>query len=136
MPQEPSNKKYARPAILLRRAEQLVVGAAVAVALLAMGIYWVAIGGHQGRLIDIDRAEPLTAEFKVDINGAAWPELAQLPGIGDTLARRIVDARVTGGPFIDHDDLRVRVNGIGRVKLETLRPYLLDMPDAEAIAGN
>ena len=100
-----------------------------------MAAYWFASGGHQGRLIDIDRADPLTAEFKVDVNRAQWPELAQLPGIGETLARRIVSVRSEGGPFVDHDDLRRRVNGIGRIKLENMRPYLLDVPDVEVVAG-
>jgi competence protein ComEA len=134
--QQPPDQRSAPHARLLRRAEQIVVGTTVAAALVAMSAYWFSVGGHQGRLIDIDRAEPLTAEFKVDVNEAHWPELAQLPGIGETLARRIVDARATSGPFVDHDDLRERVSGIGHVKLETLRPYLLDMPNVEVVAGN
>jgi competence protein ComEA len=120
---------------LLRQGEQLVVGTAIAAALLSMAAYWFSMDGHRGRLIDIDRAEPLAAEFKVDINAAEWPELAQLPGLGEELARRIVAARTAGGPFIDHDDLQNRVPGIGRVKMENLRPYLLDMPSVETVAG-
>jgi hypothetical protein len=30
--------------------------------------------GWQGRLIEIDRAELLTAHFEVDINAADWPD--------------------------------------------------------------
>ena len=101
-----------------------------------MAAYWFVAGGHDGRLIDIDRADPLTAEYKVDVNRAEWPELAQLPGIGETLARRIVSVRGEGGPFVDHDDLRNRVDGIGRIKLENIRPYLLDVPDVETVVGD
>ncbi|MCG8587112.1 MAG: helix-hairpin-helix domain-containing protein [Pirellulales bacterium] len=136
MPQASPKERPTRRAVLLRRGEQVVVGSTVALALLAIAGYWFANGGHRGRLIDIDRVEPLSAEFKVDVNAAEWPELAQLPGIGETLAKRIVETRVESGPFVDHDDLRQRVQGIGRVKLETLRPYLLEMPEVETIVGN
>ena len=103
------------------------MAALVAVALAAMVGWWIAHGGWRGRLIEIDRAEPLTARFEVDINAADWPELMQLPGIGETLAHRIVDSRKTAGPFADHDDLR-RVRGIGPKTLEQIRPYLRPMP--------
>ena len=51
------------------------------VGLIAMAAYWISHGGFQGGLIEIDRAAPLTAEFRVDINTAPWPELTQLPNI-------------------------------------------------------
>jgi len=76
--------------------------------------------------------EPKTARFLVDVNAAEWPELAQLPEVGETLARRIVDSRQQEGPFLDHDDLR-RVRGIGPKTLETIRPYLLPMPSSRAM---
>jgi competence protein ComEA len=119
---------------LLRRADQVAVAALVVVALAAMGGWWIAQGGWGGRLIEIDRAEPLTARFQVDINTADWPELVQLPGIGPTLAKRIVQSRKTEGPFADQDDLR-RVRGIGPKTLEQIRPYLRPMPDSSNVAG-
>ena len=91
-------------------------------------------GGGGGQLIEVERAEPLTAQFQVDINAADWPELIQLPGIGDTIAQRIVESRQTAGPFLDHDDLR-RVKGIGPKTLEKIRPYLLPMPAGGNVAG-
>ncbi|MBU4271375.1 MAG: helix-hairpin-helix domain-containing protein [Planctomycetes bacterium] len=96
--------------------------------------WWVSQGGWRGRLIEIDRAEPLVARFEVDINAADWPELILLPGIGETLAQRIVASRESDGPFADHDDLR-RVQGIGPKTLERIRPYLRPMPNAENVAG-
>ena len=115
------------PHWLLRRADQAAVAALVVAALAAMAGWWIAQGGWRGRLIEIDRAEPLTARFEVDVNAAEWPELAQLPGIGETLARRIVESRKTAGPFTSHDDLR-RVRGIGPKIFEQIRPYLRPMP--------
>jgi competence protein ComEA len=119
---------------LLRRADQAVVAVAVFASLAAMGLYWVVQGGLTGGLIEIDRAEPLSAKFLVDINQADWPELAELPEIGPTLARRIVESRQSAGPFADHDDLR-RVRGIGPLTLERMKPYLLPMPSRGDVAG-
>lgn len=96
--------------------------------------WWLWQGGHQRRLIELDRAEPQTARFQVDINSADWPELAQLPGVGETLARRIVQSRQTDGPFVDHNELR-RVRGIGPKTVERIRPYLLPMPGGTEVAG-
>jgi competence protein ComEA len=119
---------------LLRRADQAAVGALVVAGLAAMGGWWVGHGGLRGRLIEVDRAAERTARFQVDLNAAAWPELAQLPEIGETLARRIVESRSVEGPFLDHEDLQ-RVRGIGPKTLEKLRPHLRPMPRHEAIAG-
>ncbi|MFO0842870.1 MAG: helix-hairpin-helix domain-containing protein [Gemmataceae bacterium] len=55
----------------------------------------------------------------VNLNRATPEELARLPGIGPTLAKRIVDAR----PFAAVGELR-RVKGIGAKTLERLRPHV------------
>lgn len=108
-----------------------------ALVLLAMAstlVWWWSQGGAAGRLIELKRAEPLVAEFQVDINEAEWPELIQLPGIGQTLAKRIVDSRQAEGPFLDHEELR-RVRGIGPKTLEKIRPFLLPVPGGSDLAG-
>ena len=111
---------------VLQRSDQAGVAALVASAMIAMGAWlgWqTAIGD---RLVEFGRAEPACVKFQIDLNRAEWPELAQLPGIGDTLARRIVESRESDGPFLNHDELR-RVRGIGAKKLEAVRPYLRPM---------
>jgi competence protein ComEA len=120
--QEPSKRQTPW---LLRRTDQTAVAALVVGALAAMVGWWFSNGG--GRLIEVERAEPLTARFEVDVNAADWPEFMQLPGIGEKLAHRIVDTRKASGPFVDADDLR-RVRGIGPKTLEQIRPYLRPMP--------
>jgi competence protein ComEA len=116
------------------RGEQALLAAVVAAALLAMMAAWFYQGGSRGRLIEIDRAEPVKISFQVDINRADWPELAQLPDVGETLARRIVDSRLSEGPFRDHDDLQ-RVRVIGPKTLAQIKPYLLPMASDENLAG-
>ncbi len=119
---------------LLRRGEQALLAVVVAAALLAMMAAWLYQGGRRGQLIEIERAEPVEIAYQVDINRASWPELAQLPNIGETLARRIIASRDSAGPFRDHDDLQ-RVRGIGPKTLAQIKPYLLPMADDENLAG-
>ncbi len=119
---------------LLRRADQVAVAALVLLSLAATGAWWMAQGGVRGRLIEIDRAARHPAQFRIDVNEADWPEISQLPGIGETLAKRIVETRNAEGPFADLDELR-RVRGIGPRTLEQIRPYLRPVPAAGNVAG-
>jgi len=60
---------------------------------------------------------------RLDLNTAAWFELDALPGVGETLARRIVEDRERRGPFATVDDL-ARVPGISTVSVSRWRPFL------------
>jgi competence protein ComEA len=131
--EQPANDNSPRP--LLRHADQSAVGVMVLLSLVGMATYFVVQGGFRVGLIEIDRARPLAARFRVDINQAEWPELSQLPEVGETLARRIVDSRTANGPFRDNDDLR-RVRGIGPRTMERIKPYLLPMPGQQEVAGD
>jgi competence protein ComEA len=119
---------------LLRRADQAAVAGLLALALVAMAGWWVAHGGGRGNLIELERMPQRTAQFQVDLNEAEWPELSQLPGVGETLAQRIVESRQTDGPFIDNEELQ-RVRGIGPRTYERIKPYLRPMPGAGSVAG-
>jgi competence protein ComEA len=57
---------------------------------------------------------------KVNVNTAPASELEKLPGIGPTLAARIVEYRERNGPFRRVEDLK-KVKGIGESKLRELR---------------
>ncbi len=59
----------------------------------------------------------------VNVNTAGKEELATLPGIGESLAERIIQEREENGPFAQVEDL-LRVSGIGEKKLEELRDYV------------
>jgi len=55
----------------------------------------------------------------LDINTATPEELAELPGIGEELARRIMDYRREEGPFETKEDI-MKVSGIGEGKYAAL----------------
>ncbi len=122
------------PAWLWRRADQAAIAGLALLALVSLAVYWQLQGGWQGRLIEIDREPRRNVQFVVDINRAEWPELAQLPEIGESLARRIVEVRQQSGPYLDHDDLR-RVRGIGPKTLDRIRPYLRPLPPGANVAA-
>jgi competence protein ComEA len=65
-------------------------------------------------------ANPGLPEQLVNINTASASELDLLPGIGPSLAQKIIEHRETYGPFTSIDDL-INVSGIGPAKLEDLR---------------
>lgn len=60
---------------------------------------------------------------RVSLNRAGVAELDTLPGIGPSLAQRIVDHRRSHGPFRRLEDLR-QVSGIGPSKFEQIKGYL------------
>jgi competence protein ComEA len=122
------------PNLFLRQREQGAVAALGAGALALMAAIWWRHGGPQGGVIDIDRAPPRVAKFQVDVNKADWPELIQLPGVGRTLAERLVAERQQNGAYRDVDDLR-RVAGIGPRTLERIKPYLLPIPNESELVG-
>jgi competence protein ComEA len=119
--------------VLIRLRDQASVAVLVGSALVLMAAAWWRHGGLRGELVDIDRAEPLVAKFQVDVNRADWPELIQLPGVGQVLAERLIAERERGGAFRSVDDLE-RVRGIGPRTLDRLRPYLLPIPDEELVS--
>jgi competence protein ComEA len=65
----------------------------------------------------------LAAGQTIDINTATEAELMQLPGVGPSLARRIVEYRTANGPFQLPDDLQ-NVSGIGASKFAKMEPYI------------
>jgi competence protein ComEA len=63
------------------------------------------------------------ADTRVDINTATVAELVALPGVGEALARRIVEYREKQGPFTAPEQL-MNVRGIGEKSFEKLRDRL------------
>jgi len=103
----------ADPAVLgWRRADQLVLGILLIATLVLLGVHWARLSGWGMRPVEVEHLPSREPAFRLDLNTANWVELSQLPGIGPTLARRIVAERNENGRFESVEDLE-RVRGIG-----------------------
>ncbi len=78
-----------------------------------------------GAQVDLSAEATLdrTQVGKLDINTATQNQLMLLPGIGESIAQRIIDYRTANGPFISIEEL-VNISGIGDKKLDEIRDYI------------
>lgn len=60
----------------------------------------------------------------VNINKADIEDLLKLPGVGESLAQRIINYREENGKFKNIEDLK-NVSGIGEKKFESLKEYIV-----------
>jgi competence protein ComEA len=70
-----------------------------------------------------DATDTETPDYLIDINYATAEELETLPGIGPTLAMRIVQYREEHGPFQTIEDI-MNVSGIGQATFEAIKDYI------------
>jgi len=70
------------------------------------------------------RKKRVRVQMSVDLNSASAAELAQVPGLGETLAERIVAYRAQNGPFASLDEL-ADVSGFTPRRIDTLSQYLV-----------
>lgn len=69
----------------------------------------------------------------IDLNAANVKELEELPGIGPTTAKAIVDFRTKSGRFRRVNDLLV-IRGISEAKLAKIRPYVTIGPPPKPLS--
>jgi competence protein ComEA len=80
-------------------------------------------GGPQATASNPDDGSGGPSSGLVNINTASALDLEGLPGIGPVLAQRIVDYRLTNGPFQDVGELEA-VQGISARMVEELEPLI------------
>lgn len=61
---------------------------------------------------------------RININTATKTQLIRLPGVGESTARKIINYRTQNGSFKHHNQL-LKIPGIGKKKLSSLKPYIL-----------
>ncbi|MBZ5695820.1 MAG: helix-hairpin-helix domain-containing protein [Acidobacteriia bacterium] len=69
------------------------------------------------------RANKNPPAHPIDLNTATIKQLEQLPGVGPTTAKAIVEFRTKSGRFRRIEDL-LAIRGISESKLEKIRPYV------------
>lgn len=100
-----------------------LASAIVAVGLIASLPPSALVGEVVGAVVVL-QSQSETRQELVDINTATAEDLQKVPGIGETLARRIIEFREQHGRFEKVDDL-LNVRGIGVASLEKLRRYVV-----------
>ncbi len=83
-------------------------------------------------LIFVAAGAAMAMDHKININTATVKELTQLDGVGDAIAKRIVEYRENAGPFKEPRDL-MKVKGIGEKTFEKNKDKItVGKPEAPA----
>ena len=67
--------------------------------------------------------DPTVHKYQLNINSAQTRDFDNLPGVGPSLAERIIEYRHKYGSFENVDEL-VKVKGLGSKKLESIKEYV------------
>lgn len=73
--------------------------------------------------IEIKKIHKSGKQDKININLARAEDFQRLPGVGTSLAKRIIAYRKEHGPFETENDL-LKVKGIGGKKFKAIREYI------------
>ena len=74
-------------------------------------------------IVEENKTSDTKNNLNVNINKAGKEELQTLPGIGASLAERIVEYRNQNGKFASKEDIK-NVNGIGESKFENIKEFI------------
>lgn len=81
------------------------------------------VGNAASPATAVEGSQSDAAPLSVNLNTASLQELMALPGIGETLAGRIVAYREENGPFLRADQV-MAISGIGPGTYEKLRSHV------------
>ena len=118
-----SQAKFQQAWFWLKGHDQTFGAVCVTVFLTLVTINWLKLSGWGAVPLEVDRHAARRYDFRIDINNTSWIEWAQIEGIGELTARKIVENRDANGPFRGISDVQ-RVKGIGPKTLERMRPFL------------
>ncbi len=91
--------------------------------------WWLSTDPFSSELVDIEQVAPRRYQLSINLNKCDWPELTVLPGINETMARRIILHRNRRGAFQTAEQLQ-EVDGIGPKTVQRLQPFLNCPPDS------
>jgi len=112
----------------MKKPQWILIGITAAFIFVLVGVF---VGRNTaGAYIPVsDVKETVTAQnqsdrdSQIDINTASSEQLQLIPGIGATIAQRIIDYRTENGGFKSIEEI-MNVNGIGEKKFEQMKPYI------------
>lgn len=109
------------------RSAQLATAFLLGLATILLAVHVYGSMRRGARPTELERPD---CAFEVDLNHADRSELLQLPGVGENLAKRILDYRREHNGFGSVEELR-KVRGVGAVTLERLRPLVCVTPSLD-----
>lgn len=121
---------------MTRRAKKFKSGALRARGLAFWAIAFILLAWHLGWTSPAAGAQKKhLPEKPIDLNTATADQLQQLPAVGPTMAKAILNFREKSGPFRRVEDL-LAIRGITKERLEKIRPYVkIVPPDSKPHAG-
>lgn len=118
-----SGNSPSQTAFGLKLADQQTLFGVLTCCFIALLTY--TVWGYASGRVSVDSSRPV--DVQVDINTAHWTELATIPGLGETLCRKIVAFREQNGPIQSFDEL-LQLNGMSELRLNLLRQHAKPLP--------
>ena len=82
------------------------------------------LAAEQGKDKKKSKKEQALIGVTININTAGKDELIKLPGVGESMAEKIMQYRTEHNGFKKPEDI-MKVKGIGKKKFEKIKPYII-----------